>query len=251
VHGKTELQRLQGYDRYSNGNSVWVYEVESVAFCDRHGWVEYDENNCAFALPMTLTAIPSPLRVETGRGDIRTLQPNRTWAQFKHLQQGFENTRGIRLFYYHGTIEILMPGEAHELFKSIIGFLMETFLFSRAIEFKPTGSMTLEKAGIAAAEADESYEIEGLKLAVEVNFTNGNTAKLARYRSLGLDEVWIWEDGLLSAYSLQSDNCPPINQSQIPSLAAINLRILSECILIGETSRIAATKHLLATHSPI
>jgi Uma2 family endonuclease len=94
---------------------------------------------------MTVANNPSPSRVETGQGDIRTIQWGRTWKQFKHLQQGFENTRGIRLFYYNGTIEILMPGEAHELFKSIIGFLIETFLFNRAIEFKPTGSMTQEK----------------------------------------------------------------------------------------------------------
>ena len=73
---------------------------------------------------MTVAKNPSLSRVKTGQGDIRTIQWGRTWEQFKHLQQGFENTRGIRLFYYNGTIEILMPGEAHELFKSIIGFLL-------------------------------------------------------------------------------------------------------------------------------
>ena len=101
---------------------------------------------------MTVAKSHSPIRVETAQGDIHTIQ-----QQFKHLQKGFENTRGVRLFYYNGTIEILMPGEAHELFKSIIGFLIETFLFNRA-KFKPTGSMTQEKEGIASAEADESYD---------------------------------------------------------------------------------------------
>jgi Uma2 family endonuclease len=140
---------------------------------------------------MTVAASPSSTQVEIGQGDIRTIQRGRTWEQFKHLQQGFENTRGIRLFYYNGTIEILMPGEAHELFKSIIGFLIETFLFYRVIEFKPTGSMTQEKAGIAAAEADESYQIEGFKLSIEVNFTSGDISKLERYQALGVNEVWI------------------------------------------------------------
>ena len=105
---------------------------------------------------MTVAKSHSLIRVETAQGDIHTIQRGRTWEQFKHLQKGFENTRGVRLFYYNGTIEILMPGEAHELFKSIIGFLIETFLFNRAIEFKPTGSMTQEKEGIASAAADES-----------------------------------------------------------------------------------------------
>ncbi|WP_052049685.1 hypothetical protein [Leptolyngbya sp. KIOST-1] len=202
---------------------------------------------------MTLANSPSSIRVETGHGDIRTIQTGRTWAQFKHLQQGFENTRGLRLFYYNGTIEILMPGEAHELFKSVIGFLIETFLFSRSIEFKPTGSMTQEKEGIAAAEADESYEIDGYRLSVEVNFTSGDAAKLERYQALGVDEVWMWEDGCLVVYHRQSgpsaeDQYEVIARSGIPALAEIDLSLLSTCILLGETSRIQAAQRLLAAH---
>lgn len=201
---------------------------------------------------MTLATSPSPIRVETGHGDIRTIQPGRTWGQFKHLQKGFENTRGLRLFYYNGTIEILMPGEAHELFKSIIGFLIETFLFHRGIEFKPTGSMTQEKEGIAAAEADESYQIDGYKLSVEVNFTSGDAAKLERYQALGVDEVWIWEDGSLVVYHRQTSargHYEAVDRSGIPALAEIDLNLLSACILIGGTSRIQAAQRLLAAHS--
>lgn len=202
---------------------------------------------------MTLASSPSPIRVETGHGDIRTIQPGRTWEQFKHLQKGFENTRGLRLFYYNGTIEILMPGEAHELFKSVIGFLIETFLFHRGIEFKPTGSMTQEKEGIAAAEADESYQIDGYRLSVEVNFTSGDAAKLERYQALGVDEVWMWEDGSLVVYHRQTSpnargHYEAVDHSGIPALAAIDLNLLSACILVGETSRIQAAQRLLAAH---
>lgn len=197
---------------------------------------------------MTLASSPSSIRVETGHGDIRTIQPGRTWEQFKHLQKGFENTRGLRLFYYNGTIEILMPGEAHELFKSVIGFLIETFLFHRGIEFKPTGSMTQEKEGIAAAEADESYQIDGYRLSVEVNFTSGDATKLGRYQALGVDEVWVWEDGSLMVYHYLSGQCERVARSGIPALAAIDLSVLSACILLGETSRIQAAQRLLAAH---
>jgi hypothetical protein len=47
-------------------------------------------------------------------GDVKTIQTNRTWGQFRSLKQGFENTRGVRLAYYNGTIEILMLGLNHE-----------------------------------------------------------------------------------------------------------------------------------------
>jgi len=197
---------------------------------------------------MTVAKSLSPIQVEIAQGDVRTTQRGRTWEQFKHLQKGFENTRGVRLFYYSGTIEILMPGEAHELFKSIIGFLIETFLFNRAIEFKPTGSMTQEKAGIASAEADESYEIEGLKLSIEVNFTSSDDSKLERYQALAVNEVWIWEDGVLAVYHLQSGKHERVSHSLIPALSPIDLNVLSECILIGETSRIRAAQKLLESH---
>ncbi len=193
---------------------------------------------------MTVASFSS-LQVETGRGDIRAFQYGRTWEQFRHLKKGFENTRGVRLFFYDGTIEILMPGEEHELFKSIIGFLIETFLFHRSIEFKPTGSMTREKEGIASVEADESYEIEGLILAIEVNFTSGDLSKLERYRVLTVNEVWFWEDGSIAVYHLVNDRYEKVNRSRIPALAAIDLEILSRCILVGETSRINAAKSLL------
>lgn len=197
---------------------------------------------------MAVVTQPTPIRVETGHGDVRTLQQGRTWAQFKHLQQGFENTRGLRLFFYQGEIEILMPGEVHELFKSIIGFLIETFLFHRVIEFKPTGSMTQEKEGIAAAEADESYEIAGLKLAIEVNFTSRDDSKLDRYQALGVHEVWLWENGTLKVYQFPSGRPTQVQRSSMPGLADLDLSVLSACILMGETSRIQAAQTLLQAH---
>ena len=79
------------------------------------------------------------------------------WKQFKLIQAGFAEASGIRLAYFNGTIEILMPGRTHELFKSIIGMLIELFCLEMAIEFEPTGSMTQEREGEVSLEADESY----------------------------------------------------------------------------------------------
>ena len=166
---------------------------------------------------MIAAARSSSTRIETARGDVRTIHRNKTWEQFKHLQKEFENSRGIRLFYFDETIEILMPGKAHELSKSVIGFLVETFLFHIEVEFEPTGSMTQEKAEVASVAADESYEIEGLRLSIKVNFTSGDIDKLARYKALDVDEVWFWEDDVLDMYHLQPDSYEKVDRSVIPS----------------------------------
>ncbi|MEL6246676.1 MAG: Uma2 family endonuclease [Cyanobacteria bacterium J06648_16] len=184
----------------------------------------------------------------TANGDVLTIQTGRTWTQFKHLQKGFENTHGIRLFYHNGTVEILMPGKPHELFKSVIGMLIEVFLLDREIEFEPTGSMTQEAEGIASAEADESYKIDGYRLSVEVNFTSGSKAKLDRYRALGVDEVWLWEDAVLRVYHLHPGGYERVEHSLIPALATVNLAAMAACILTGETSRVSAVKQFRAAH---
>jgi Uma2 family endonuclease len=197
---------------------------------------------------MTVATQSSAIQVRAGQGDFCTIQRNRTWEQFKHLQKGFEHTRGVKLFYYNGTIEILMPGELHELFKKIIAILIETFLLDRKIEFKPTGSMTQEKDRMAVAEANESYQIGDFNLSIEVNFTHGDASKLALYQALGVHEVWLWEDGVLNAYHLYPDGYQKVNHSLIPELAPIDLTIMAECILLGETSRVAAVEKFRATH---
>ncbi|WP_295620325.1 hypothetical protein [Chamaesiphon sp. GL140_3_metabinner_50] len=51
-----------------------------------------------------------------------------------------------------------------------------------------------------------------------------------------------------SSYSLQPDGYQKVNHSQISALAAIDLTIMSECILIGETSRIAAVTKFRQAH---
>lgn len=139
--------------------------------------------------------------------DRRLVLYERTWEQFKLIQKGFEGSSGVRLFYYNGTIEILMPGEDHEFFKTIIGFLIELFLLEKGIEFIPAGSMTQERQGTASAQADESYWLGQKRLvpdlSIEVVFTSGSANKLERYKALGVPEVWFWEDGLFALYHLR------------------------------------------------
>jgi hypothetical protein len=182
--------------------------------------------------------------IESDRGDILTIYQDRTWAQFQHLQQGFENVRGVRMSFYHGTIEILMPGRAHELFKRVIGMLIETFLLDRRVPFTPTSSMTQEVAGSAAIEADESYEIGEYRLSVEINFTSWDVAKLEKYQTLRVHEAWFWEDGSLYIYHLRPNGYEKVTHSQIPALSALDLGLLTECILLGESSVLEAIDRL-------
>jgi Uma2 family endonuclease len=162
------------------------------------------------------------------------------WAQFKLIQQGCERTSGARLSYFDGTIEILMPGQAHETFSRIIGWMLTYFLAAKQIPFTPTGAVTQEREGIAAVQADESYCIGEVKpipdLSIEVIFTSGSMKKLDRYRALGVTEVWFWEDGVLTLYHLRSEGYERIHQSELPGLVDLDLELLKSCISMAETN---------------
>ncbi|MCU0547985.1 MAG: Uma2 family endonuclease [Leptolyngbya sp. Prado105] len=176
--------------------------------------------------------------------DQRIVYNNCTWEQFKLIQQGFEGCSGLRLFYYNGTIELLMPGEDHEFFKTIIGFLIEFFLAEKGVEFIPAGSMTQERQGIASAQADESYWIGQKRsfpdLSIEVVFTSGGLNKLDRYQALGVPEVWFWEDGVFTLYHLQEDGYRRIDRSELPTLMDLDIDLLTRCVLMAQTSRVEA-----------
>jgi len=166
------------------------------------------------------------------------------WQQFKLIQAGFAESPGIRLAYYNGTIEILMPGREHEVFSRLIGFLIGLFCLEKGIEFEPTGSMTQEKEGEASAQADESYCFGASKptpdLVIEVIFTSGGPDKLQRYQALEVPEVWFWEDGVFSLYRLRERGYESIASSEIPELATLDIERLTRCVLMAQTSRLEA-----------
>lgn len=161
-----------------------------------------------------------------------------TWEQFKLIQKGFEANPAARLSYYEGRIEILMPGEDHELFSRILFSLVMLFLVRKGIPFKPTGAKTQEKEQEASAQADESFCIGESKaipdLSIEVIFSSGKN-KLPKYQALGVPEVWFWEDGVLKLYHLRQQGYELIERSELPGLDQLDLDLLRRCILMAET----------------
>jgi Uma2 family endonuclease len=186
----------------------------------------------------------APAQVATSITDQRIVYAGLDWRQFKLIQAGFAESPGIRLAYYNGTIEILMPGREHEVFSRLIGFLIGLFCLEKGIEFEPTGSMTQEKEGEASAQADASYCFGTSKptpdLAIEVIFTSGGPDKLERYRVLEVPEVWFWEDGVFSLYRLRASGYERIATSEIPELTSLDLDLLTRCVLMAQTSRLEA-----------
>lgn len=182
----------------------------------------------------------------TQPNDQTTIYRDRTWEQFKLIQKGLDGSPGVKIGYYKGVIEILMPGLSHEVFKKIIATLIEAFFIDKNIKVTPTGSVSQELEGEVSAQADESYCIGDVKpipdLSIEVVFTSGNVSKLQRYQALGVPEVWFWQDGVFRLYRLRADRYEQIYRSEIPELVTLDFELLSRCVLMGETDWLGAVK---------
>ena len=172
----------------------------------------------------------------------RFVQRGIAWSQFKSIQVGFAEAPGVRLFYYQEALEILAVSPEHERVKGAIGYLIETYLIERGIEFEPTGNFNQEREREASVQADESYCLGSLKpipdLSVEVVMTSGGPDKLKRYRALGVPEVWFWEDRVFSLYCLREDGYEPVTRSE--QLPGLDMQLLTRCVIMA--SRVEAAR---------
>ena len=158
-----------------------------------------------------------------------------SWREFKAVEQLLSRP-GVRLSFLDGVLEIRrMPGEKHETIKERIGSLLDLYLLQMGIDYKPTGSMTLESpSGLVKREADKSYKLganrEFPDLAVEVVVTSGGINKLEAYKRLQIPEVWFWENGALRMYSLGADGYAEVDRSFV--LPDLDIVLLVRCITI-------------------
>jgi Uma2 family endonuclease len=155
-----------------------------------------------------------------------------SWEGFKAIQRGFADSPGVRLFYYEGELEILSTSPEHEIVKGNIGYLLEDFMLNQELEFVSTGSFSQEKEAVASAQADESYCFGSRKpipdLAIKVVITSGGPNKLKRYKALGVQEVWFWENSEISVYQLTPSDYRKVSESQF--VKGINFEQLAKCV---------------------
>ena len=180
---------------------------------------------------MTVVTSP-PILTENQRF---VLPGRHSWQDFKAIQGVMEQQSGLRMTYLDGVIEFMTLGEYHESIKTLIGFLIEYYLFTQGIEFFPVGSATREsKEKSVSFEPDESYYLgekqEHPDLAIEVNITSGSPQKLDKYQRLGIREVWIWQAEKLVIYVLEGDRYQETPTSKL--LPNLDIALLEECVMM-------------------
>ncbi len=166
-------------------------------------------------------------------------QPNKlflygiTWNQLQNLESSFNDIAGVRLIYLDGILEIMILGTEHEYYKRTISLLLDAYLRANNIRFYSGGSATLGNKEITGRkEPDESYNLYTKKdipdLIIEVIVTSGDINILEIYRRISIPEVWFYQDGLLTVYSLKNSRYFKVNKSEL--LPELNLETLTKYI---------------------
>ena len=153
-----------------------------------------------------------------------------SWPQYEAMLAIRGDRPGPRMTYLNGELELMSPSRNHEALKKLFARLLEAYADVADIQLEGYGSMTLRNAPRGrGAEPDECYAVGGAKehpdLAIEVVWTSGGLDELEVYRGLGVREVWLWRDQVLSIHVLRCDGYVASERSEV--LPEIDLGLLA------------------------
>ncbi|GFZ95945.1 Uma2 family endonuclease [Okeania sp. KiyG1] len=143
-----------------------------------------------------------------------------SWNIYENLLDYLGNSPYFKVIYHRGTLQIMSPSSRHEIYKKMLGMLVENYCLETGIRFYPLGSTTLKsQEKLKGIEPDQCYCIGSKKkipdLAIEVVITSGGIQTLEIYQGLGVSEVWFWQNGKLQVFCLENFEYLQKNNSQL------------------------------------
>lgn len=128
-----------------------------------------------------------------------------SWSDYLKLASEYPR---YRISYSKNVIHIVSPGRNHERIAQTISILINAYCRKYKIPYFAFGTEDIKLESVVGKQPDASYCLRHEKpipdLAVEVNYTSGSINDLEKYRLLGVKEVWMWQNGIVTFYELES-----------------------------------------------
>ncbi len=150
----------------------------------------------------------------------RVLFHDVNWQEFEAILAELGEKRSARLAYLQGTLEIRVPLPEHEVNKETISDMVKILLEELEIDRECFGSTTFKREDmLAGIEPDNCFYIQNYAkmigktrlnltvdsppdLAIEIDVTS--PTQISAYQTLGVPEIWRYENGKIQIYLLQS-----------------------------------------------
>jgi Uma2 family endonuclease len=153
-------------------------------------------------------------------GEQRAVIRGLSWDAYLQILDALPQSRGSRLTYDDGTLEITVPLELHEFSSRLIERFIVTLIELMGLRIKTMGSTTMNYPNLKkGAEPDNAYYIDNQSLVkgrnvdfsqdpppdlvVEVDITHTDIAKNQFYASLEVPEFWRFNGKVWRIYQLQ------------------------------------------------
>ena len=153
------------------------------------------------------------------------------WSEFQAILAELGDSRNTRISYNNQTLTIVAPLFQHEKSKVTLGDLVKVLLDELGIDYDASGSTTLAREDVGkGVEPGDSFYIQNFSqvlnkdridlntdpppdLAIEVDLTSKTDA--AVYESIGVPELWRYDDGRLRIDVLQ--DCRYVQMEESPT----------------------------------
>jgi Uma2 family endonuclease len=151
-----------------------------------------------------------------------------SWETYLQMDELLDDAP-VRMKWADDRLEIMSPiSRHHELIKSNIGRMIETFCRRRGLFFQITGSATMRKERQRGGEPDDSYIFtrgqETTDLVIEAALSSGGIDKLDFFRPLEVPEVWVWQDSALHVFGFSNGGYERVTESRF--LRGLDLKLV-------------------------
>jgi Uma2 family endonuclease len=194
---------------------------------------------------------------------------NVSWETYEKILDAFGEHRTARMTYDEGTLEFMVPLEAHENPSDVIGAFIRTLVVESGSNLKSMASTTLRRKSLQrGAEPDKCYYIQNEPLVrgrevdlekdpppdlvVEVDITHTDIDKNTLYAQLGIPELWRFNGQVLTLFQLQGNQYTEVFVSPTFPWADKMLfyTFLKDCKLIGEAQAQRQLASWIQSHRP-
>ncbi|HUY93533.1 MAG TPA: Uma2 family endonuclease [Pirellulales bacterium] len=145
-----------------------------------------------------------------------------SWQTYQNLLDERGDRKVPQMCYNQGSLELMSPSEDHEVYRRLLGRMIDDWTVENDIPIRSMGATTLKRETEQhGAEADECFYVKNERLvrgrridlnvdpppdlAIEIDISSSSIAKLDVYAGLGVREIWLFNGEALTVYELRSD----------------------------------------------